>query len=214
MGGRLELDARRTALVVVDMQNDFCRPDGYFAAAGFATEPLRSIVPRLRELVAAMRERSVSIVFTRLIHDPAVPDVHERHAILPTGWRATERRLVPGTHGAEIVDELQPLPGDLVVNKGGYSAFADTPLGSYLRRCGVRAIALAGTVDYACVLHTAFDAFELDFDVLLLDDCTAGWDPALSVASRRIVELLLGRVVESEAVLDALGIGSDQPSPA
>jgi len=206
--GRVGLDPATTALVVVDMQNDFCRPDGYFATAGFATEPLRAIVPRLRQLVSAMRDCGASTVFTRLVHDPRVPDVHERHALPPIGWRITERRLVSGTFGAEIVDELRPQAGEMVVDKSGYSAFAGTPLASYLRRRSVKTVALAGTVDYACVLHTAFDAFELDLDVLLVDDCTAGWDPSLGRTARQIVELLLGRVLPSSAVLDAFGISS------
>lgn len=208
MEGPLQLDPRATALVVVDMQNDFCRPDGYFAGAGFKTETLEALVPNLSQLVSAMRHSGASIVFTRIVHDPAIPDVHERHAILPGGWRATGTRLLPGTLGAEIVAELRPLPGDIVVDKSGYSAFADTSLGPQLRRRGVKAVALAGAVDYACVLHTAFDAFELDFDVLLVDDCTAGWDPALAGAARRIVHLLLGQVLLSEAVVEAARSGA------
>jgi ureidoacrylate peracid hydrolase len=200
----LELDPRRTALLVVDMQNDFCSTDGYYAGVGFAVEPVRAIIPRLQRLVSALRAAGATMVFTRLVHDPAVPDVMERHAILPPGWRATERRLVPGTWGAEIVDELRPEPGDRVVDKSGYSAFADTGLATFLRRRGVRTVVLAGTVDYACVLHTAFDAFELDFGVLVARASTSGWDPELGPSARRIVELLLGRVVDEDALLAAL----------
>lgn len=214
MGGPAELDPRRTALLVVDMQNDFCSADGYYAGVGFATEPVRAIIPRLQRLVSAMRAAGAAIVFTRLVHDPAIPDVMERHAVLPPGWRAAERRLVPGTRGAAIVDELSPQPTDLVVDKSGYSAFADTGLAVYLRRRGVRTVVLSGTVDYACILHTAFDAFELDFDVLLAGESTSGWDPELGPASRRILELLLGRVVDDAGLLAALrsGAGGSPPS--
>ncbi len=208
----LEFDPLSTALVVVDMQNDFCRPDGYYGSIGFATAPLRAIVPRLQRLVTTMRDAGATIVFTRLVHDPDVPDVNQRHTIMPPGWRATERRLVPGTPGAEIIEELRPTPGDAVVEKSGYSAFADTPLSAYLRRRGVRTVVLSGAIDYACVLHTAFDAFELDLDVLLVDECTAGWDQPLGVAARRVVELLLGRVVEDAAVLAAVHAASS-PAP-
>lgn len=213
MGTLDELDPRQTALLVVDMQNDFCSADGYYAGVGFSMEPIRAIIPRLQRLVSAMRDAGATIVFTRLVHDPALPDVTERHAVLPPGWRATERRLVPGTRGAEIVDELRPAPGDVVVDKSGYSAFADTGLAVYLRRRGVQTVVLSGTVDYACVLHTAFDAFELDFDVLLAGDSTTGWDPALGPAARRILELLLGRVVDDVALLAALAPSSDGAPP-
>jgi nicotinamidase-related amidase len=208
----VELDPRQTALVVVDMQNDFCSDHGYYAGTGFDTSQVRSVVQRLSRVIAAIRESGATVVYTRLVHDPAVPDVMDRHAILPPGWRATERRLVPGTWGSEIVDELRPAPGEAIVDKSGYSAFADTGLASSLRRRGVRTVVLCGTIDYACVLHTAFDAFELDFDVLLARECTSGWDVELGAAARRIVELLLGRLIDDAALLAALGVSPAEPA--
>lgn len=207
-----ELDPQQTALVVVDMQNDFCSEHGYYASTGFDTRQVRSVVQRLSGVIAAIRPSGVTVVYTRLVHDQAVPDVMDRHAILPSGWRATERRLAPGTWGAAIVDELRPAPDEVIFDKSGYSAFADTGLASYLRRRGVRTVVLGGTIDYACVLHTAFDAFEFDFDVLLARECTSGWDIELGAAARRIVELLLGRLIDDGALLTALGLSPAEPA--
>ncbi len=202
------MNLSRAALIVVDMQNDFCHPDGYYARKGFAVTRAREIIPTLRRMVGAAREANRPIVFTRMVHDPLVPDVMSRHRILPPGWRATERRLVPGTWGAEIVEELSPREGERIFDKCDYSGFVGTGLGSYLRRRGVDTVVITGTVDYACVLHTAFDAFCRDFDVVLPHECVSGWDPELGDAARRIVELLLGRVVSCEEALAALQLGA------
>ncbi|HZU16898.1 MAG TPA: isochorismatase family cysteine hydrolase [Candidatus Dormibacteraeota bacterium] len=202
------MNLSRAALVVVDMQNDFCHPDGYYARKGFAAAHVAEIIPMLRRMVTTAREANRPVVFTRMVHDPLVPDVMSRHRLLPPGWRATDRRLAPGTWGAEIVEGLRPQEGERVFDKCDYSGFFGTGLEGYLRRRGVDTVVITGAVDYACVLHTAFDAFCRDFDVVLPHACAAGWDPELSEAARRIIELLLGRVVSCEEVLAALELGA------
>ena len=198
------IDDSTTALIVVDMQNDFCSEEGFYGRQGMPIPPVRRAIESLSRLRDSLRDRGVIVVYTRLVHNPAVADIHERHRILPTKWVGEHRRLEPGTWGAAIIDELTPLPDEAVFEKSDYSAFFATGLEAYLRRRGVRTLVLTGTVDYACVLHTAFDAFCRDFDVLVPRDCVSGWYPDLGQAALRMVELLIGRVVSGPELLDLL----------
>ena len=200
------LDREATAVAVIDMQNDFCDPAGYYGRKGLDIASVRAGIPSLGRLLAAARAGGVPVLYTRIVHDPAVADVMSRHRVLPPGWVAGEPRLGPGTWGAEIIPELAPRPGDPVFDKSDYSAFYGTALEPYLRRRGIRTLVLAGTVDYACVLHTAFDAFCRDLDVLLCREAVSGWQPELSAPALRIVELLLGRVVSEAELLGELAV--------
>jgi nicotinamidase-related amidase len=188
--------------MVVDMQNDFCSEQGFYGRRGMPIPPVRRAIESLVRLRDSLRDKGVIVIYTRLVHDPAEADIHERHRILPSRWVGDDRRLEPGTWGAEIIDELTPRPDEAVFVKGDYSAFFATGLEPYLRRRGVRTLVLTGTVDYACVLHTAFDAFCRDFDVLVPRDCVSGWYPDLGQAALRMVELLIGRVVSEPELLD------------
>jgi nicotinamidase-related amidase len=198
------IDVSTTALLVVDMQNDFCDERGYYALKGLPAASTRTAIAGIARLLAAARLRAVPVLHTRLIHDPAVADVMDRHRVLPPGWIADGPRLAPGSWGAEIVSELQPRCGEPVVDRGDYSAFYETGLEAYLRRRGVRTLLLTGTTAYACVLHTAFDAFCRDLDVVVPRECVSGWRLDLADAALATVELLLGRVVALADVLDDL----------
>jgi len=198
------IDRTRAAVLVVDMQNDFCDEQGYYGRKGLPIPPVRAAIPVLARLLSRARERVVPVIFTRLVHDPAVADVMERHSVLPSKWVAQEPRLVPGSWGVEIVEELRPMDSEAVFDKSDYSAFFGTGLEAYLRRSGVRTLLLTGTTDYACVLHTAFDAFCRDFDVVIPRECVSGWYPDLGEAALRMVELLLGCVLPAEQVIAEL----------
>ena len=198
------LDLRSTALLVVDMQNDFCHPDGYYHGIGRSSELIRRAIPPIQVLLEAARRAGLVVAFTRLVHDPSQPDMPDRHRIAPGGWAARERRLLPGSWGADVIDDLRPRPGEYVVDKADYSAFYGTNLEALLRRRGIRSLILVGTVTYACVLHTAFDAFARDFDVVIAAEGVSGWFDELQEPTLRIVELLLGRVAPVSTVLAAI----------
>lgn len=188
------------------MQNDFCDPAGYYGRKGLDIASVRAAIPSLVRVVAAARRRGLPIIYTRMVHDPAVADVMSRHRTLPAGWVADASRLAPGTWGSDIIPELAPEPGDAVFDKSDYSAFYGTSLEPHLRRRGLRTLLLTGTVDYACILHTAFDAFCRDFDVLVCREAVSGWKPELSVPALQIFELLLGRAVGEADLLQELDV--------
>ena len=137
----------------------------------------------------------MTVAFTRLIHDEKRGAMEERHALRPKRWTTSGERLRPGTWGADVVDRLRPREGEVIVDKFGYSAFDDTILEREMRSRGVTTLIVVGVVTYACVLATAFSAFDRGFDVILADDAAGSWNAGLDKATGDIVDLLLGHAV-------------------
>ncbi|MER3557553.1 MAG: isochorismatase, partial [Thermus sp.] len=139
---KVELPARETALVVVDMQNDFTHPEG----ALFVPDAPKTI-PIIRRLLEEARTRGARVIFTQDWHREDDPE-----------FRIWPVHAVAGTWGAEIVEELKPQKGELVIQKVRYDAFYGTPLDHYLHLFGVKHLVVTGTVANICVLHTAGSA--------------------------------------------------------
>jgi nicotinamidase-related amidase len=197
---RLTLDPATTALVLIDMQNDFCATDGFYARAGRDIAALNAVIAPIGGLLERARAAGLTIVYTRLVHDAARGPMEARHALKPKTWTTSGDRLIPGTPGAEVVDALAPRPGEIVIDKPGYSAFHDTDLEARLADRGVKTLLFAGVTTYACVLASAFAAFDRDLDVVFLTDMVASWRGDLDRAAFDIVDLLLGHAVPSDAL--------------
>lgn len=192
----LTLDPATTALLVIDMQNDFCHPDGYYNRNGRESGPIAAAVEPIAAVLPVARTVGVKPVFTRIVYSTQA-DLADLHEVRPVAWSGSGVRLQPGTWGVEIVDELRPEPGEAVFDKPTYSAFHETDLEKWLRAGGIKTVVISGTVAYACVLHTAFDAFVRGFDVVLLADAVSSWFDDLADAACRITDLLLGRTITS-----------------
>lgn len=195
----LTLDPASTALLVVDMQNDFCHADGYYAHNGRPAAPIAAAIDPIADLLVAARKSGLRTIFTRIVYETTA-DLADTHGVRPAAWSGSGVRLQRGSWGAEIVDELRPLPDELVLDKPAYSAFYETDAEQLLRAHGITTLLITGTVAYACVLHTAFDAFVRGFDVVLVEDAVSSWFDDLGDAARRITELLLGRTASSSEV--------------
>lgn len=206
----IDIDPTTAALVIVDMQNDFCHPDGYYARAGRDISALAGAVAPVATLLARARGAGLTIVFTRLVHDEARGAMEERHQIKPRRWTAHGKRLTPGSWGADVIDALRPRAGELIIDKLGYSAFDDTSLEHDLHQHGVKTVLLAGVVTYACVLATGFAAFDRGFDVLLVRDAAGSWNSVLGANTSDIVDLLLGQSV----TIDEIGMPSGATAKA
>lgn len=207
------LDPRSTALLVVDMQNDFCKPRGFFAQAGHDVGPCLAAVESARLLLEVVRSVGVRVVYTKSVHGPPPP-----HRLVPLRFRAPRdspnfvpgvggtEDLPPGTWGTEIVEELTPHPGDLVIEKARYSPFFRTRLEDELRRRAIGTVVIVGTYSHVCVEAAARDAYMRDFDVLVVSDCVAalGGDRDLHEASLRNTALLFGVVAPASDVVAAL----------
>lgn len=203
MKPEISLDPSKTALLVIDMQNDFAHEDGYYnLRGGRPSEPISRAIKPIARALSSARERELKRVFTRWLY-PSTEDATVGHEIHPAGWASYGERLQPGTWGGAIVDELTPHEGELIIDKHGYSSFYRTELEQWLRGQGITCVVLTGTAAHACVLHTAFDAFTRGFDVVVVEEGIAGWFDDLNVASQRIVELVLGVTVSVDE-FDAL----------
>jgi nicotinamidase-related amidase len=185
---RVTFDLARSAVVVVDMQNDFCHPEGWLASIGVDVEPARAPITPLARVLPVLRQAGVPVIWLnwgtrpdRLNLSPALRHVYDRDGHGPglgdlqpgTGARV----LQSGSWSARVVDELAPPPGDVQVEKHRMSGFWDTPLDSILRNLAVTTVLFAGVNLDQCVLHTMADANFLGYDTLLLDDCTATTNP-------------------------------------
>ncbi len=197
---RLTLDAPTTALVVIDMQNDFCDPEGFYGRAGRDVASLAAVAAPIRAMADRLRAAGGTVAFTRLVRDEVKGAMEERHSLRPKSWTTTGERLILGTPGAEVIDALPVAADDVVIDKTGYSAFHDTPLEAELRARGIRTVMICGVTTYACVLSSAFAAFDRDFDVVLLTDMVASWNARLCEDSGTIVDLLLGHAVPGDAI--------------
>jgi len=174
----LKVDPAHAALVVVDVQNDFCAEGGFFHRAGNDLANIQRAVPPLARLLDQARRAGVFVVFIQAIYDPQVLSA-------PMRERNRRRKLelprcLTGTWGADFY-VVRPQPGEPVVTKHRYSAFAGTELEQVLRRRGVRSLLLTGVSTDTCVESTARYGYFMDFYVTLVADCCG----ALSEADHR-----------------------------
>lgn len=184
----LTLDLAATAMVVVDMQNDFCHPDGWLASVGVDVTPARAPIAPLAALLPALRAAGVPVIWLnwgtrpdRLNLSPALLHVYNG-----SGDAAGLGDPLPGTGApvlqagswsAQVVEELAPAPGDIHVDKHRMSGMWDTPLDSILRNLGVTTLIFAGVNLDQCVLHSMADANFAGYDTILAEDCAATTNP-------------------------------------
>ena len=222
----LSIDPRTTALIVVDMQNDFCHPQGFYAQAADRVAPLgldpqlvTGGIPPMAALLEAARSAGLFIAHTRIERDDSPDAVHLIHQVVAQTFGAVadapgDPALMPGSWGAATHDDLAPAAGEYVVVKRSFSAFYNTDLETALRRRNIRTVLLAGTITYACVLHTAFDANVRDFDVIVASDGSASWAPDLQAPTMRIVDLILGGTAATGEIIEVLALASRRTGEA
>ena len=185
----MSLDPDRTALVVVDMQNDFCHPDGALYAPGS-----EAVIEPIATLVDRARDAGVQLVFTRDVHPPEqFDDAHYYDEFDQWG-----EHVVDGSWGAEIVAELSALDGDQVVEKHTYDAFHRTEMAGWLTARGIRNLLFAGTLANVCVLHTAGSASLRDFRPILVEDCIGSLEDEHKTYALEHADWLFGEVVSSD----------------
>ncbi len=179
---RVELPVRETAVIVVDMQNDFVKPEGklYVPTAQATVEPIRRLLERARAA-------GVRVFYTQDTHYDGDPE-----------FEIWGEHVKHGTWGWRIIDELAPQPGDIVVQKTRYDGFYGTPLDDLLRVYGIRYTVIVGTVANICVLHTAASAALRWYKVVVpVDGISALNEFDLHAALRQIDFLYKGIIVSS-----------------
>ena len=188
------------ALVVIDMQNDFCSPKGMMAREGFDTSPVEAMAARLPRLVDAARAAGVLVVFVRNVYSTEanwyLSDVWLEQAARRRRGSYTERPVCPPeSWSGDFYGDVRPQPDEVVVTKHRFCAFTNTDLDLVLRSHGVRTIVLAGVATNACVETTARAGFVRDYYVVFTSDGTAAYDDEAHRATLRTIDLYFGEVV-------------------
>ncbi|MES2260242.1 MAG: isochorismatase family cysteine hydrolase [Pseudomonadota bacterium] len=207
-----EFDPQHTAVLAIDMQIDFMSPEGYFARKGYDTSALRAIIDPIKRVTDAARSAGCLIIWTRQGYRADIADAspydrwrNQRAGItLRAGDPAS---LLRGSPGYDIVPELKPAQGDIVVDKTANGAFCQTDLEMILRAQGITHLLFTGCTTDVCVHTTLREANDRKFQCLLVEDACASCDAYAHQAAVHMVTVedgVFGVVADTDAVIHGL----------
>lgn len=214
----IKLDIERTALIVVDMQNAFCKKEGLFDALGtLDEEKVKRVIKVDKQLINVSRRKGIKVVFLRMTYSADLSDAGGTES--PNYWKEAGliamrenpelkgRFLINGTWDWEIIDELKHQPGDIVINKSRYSGFVNTNLDEILKAQSIKYLIFLGLVTNVCVESTLRDAyFHEYFPVLVSDGCGNLGPEFTQKATIWNVTEVFGWVTTSDDFMQALNL--------
>lgn len=166
----------KTALLIIDMQNDFCKPE---APLFVPNNP--EIIPKIKKEIEKAKKENILVIYTQDWHKPDDPE-----------FKIWPKHCVTSTEGAEIVEELAPQKGDIIIKKSTYSAFFKTGLENKLKEYGIEILELTGCVTNVCILFTAFDAYKRGYRLVVKKDCLGYVDRKYHEFALNLMEKALG----------------------
>jgi nicotinamidase-related amidase len=207
------LVAGKTALIVIDMQRDFLLPGGFGESLGNDVEQLLKVVPPLAGLIAAARSAGIMVIHTREGHEPDLSDCPA--AKLSRGAPSKRigdagkygRILIRGEYGHDIVDELAPVDGEVVIDKPGKGAFYATELQDILIAGGITQLLITGVTTEVCVHTTTREANDRGYECLVVSDCVGSYFPEFQRIGLEMIKAqggIFGWVSDTAAVIPAL----------
>ncbi len=205
--------AGKTALIVIDMQRDFLLPGGFGESLGNDVGQLLKVVPPLAALIAAARGAGVPVIHTREGHQPDLSDCPP--AKLSRGAPSKRigdegkygRILIRGQYGHDIIDELAPIDGEVVIDKPGKGAFYATELSEVLTAAGITQLLVTGVTTEVCVHTTTREANDRGYECLVVSDCVGSYFPEFQRIGLEMIKAqggIFGWVADSAAVIPAL----------
>lgn len=212
----LRLDLAKAAVLVIDMQNDFCHQDGWLAHIGVDITPARNPISPLKSLLPILRQVGVPVIWLNWGNRPDLMNIsaNVHHVYNPSGLGIGvgdplpsngAKVLMAGSWAAAVVEELEQLPQDICVDKYRMSGFWDTPLDGILRNLGRTTLFFTGVNADQCVMATLQDANFLGYDCVLVQDCTGTTSPEYCLqATLYNIKQCFGFVSHSQAILDAI----------
>lgn len=207
------LKLQSCALIIIDMQRDFVLPGGFGETLGNDVSPCNAIVPRVARLLSAFRLANLPVIHTRECHKPDLSDCpptkRERgNPNLRIGDDGPMGRiLIAGEEGADIVPELYPVDGELVIDKPGKGAFYRTGLDNTLRERGISQLIFAGVTTEVCVQSSMREANDRGFEGLLVTDCTESYFPDFKHAAIEMIVAqgaIVGWATSSETLIQSM----------
>ena len=206
-------DPAHAALVVIDMQRDFVEPGGFGASLGNDVTRLQAIVPTVRRMLDAWRAIGDVVLHTREAHRPDLSDcppakrLRGQPSLRIGDLGPMGRILIAGEPGAEIIPELAPLPGELVVDKPGKGMFYATAVDKSLRGCGISHLLFMGVTTEVCVQTSMREANDRGYECLLIEDGTESYFPEFKAAALAMLTAqgaIVGWSAPARAVMEAL----------
>src|SRR5262252_2698068 len=211
-----EFDPQSTALMIIDMQRDFVEPGGFGEALGNDVSILRSTIAPTKAVLETARKLGLLIIHTREGHRPDLADCPPTKIVRGRGDKRIGdagpmgRILVRGERGHDIVPELYPKPGEIVLDKPGKGAFYATDLELMLRNHGIKSLIVCGVTTEVCVNTTVREANDRGFECVVLSDCVGSYFPEFQKAALAMVKAqggIFGWVSDSKRALAALAAG-------
>ena len=204
-----DLDVKNTALLVIDMQNAFCHPEGTLGVSGVDVEPAQAILKPVRRLIERAGAAGVPVLWTVQEHFEHDESRAKKRLASHTSKRARVSALA-GTWDAEIVDELKDLATDpsMMITKHRFGAFHQTRLEMVLRMLGADALLVAGATTNACVETSIREAYLRDYDVIAVTDCISGIRPEWTPTAHAVWAQYFGELASSDEVIAWLDAAS------